>query len=246
MKKFNKKLLLLMGTFLVTVLVVIVLWNNAGNESSNNGSAGKDYITYYVEDNIFAQVEKDGENRLPLENPNEISGKVFVGWDKTVAEIQTGNIDEVYAKHIDTKGEVNVIVLPAAYAQEDELVNLPLKLMGDVELCGIDIILAYDAEAIEYMSCTSLDADATTNYDEEAGLIYLRYVSASNTTAEVDLANLQFKVKDDSAESAKIEVHVKEAVALDESNQIIKADYGVIDGTIYIVATDNENSEVAT
>jgi len=168
----------------------------------------------------------------PIKRVNEPSGKVFVGWDKDLTNV-TENI-QTKEMYLDVSKDENVVALPTNYGTNGEIINEPLKILGKVNLCAIDVILTYDTDKLEFIKGDNIDKDVVVKNDKKPGLIYVRFVSGSNVTGAIDLSELKFKVKSQDKGVTDIKVLVKEIVKLDKDNKTILAQYNVLDAKIYL------------
>lgn len=232
MKIKSKKIILPIAIVIVIVLIVVICVSVS--KKDGNDMYTEPVVTFYTEDGFEYSINETEQGKVNMpEVPPEVPGKVFTGWDKEISEIKDDT--KTKAQYIDVSGEKNVFAFPTMYAYESEEIVLPLKLLGNVKLCGADLVIGYEAKVLEYIGCDTHDESLTIEADTENGLLYLRYVESSNTNGEVDLANLKFKALSVEETSTLVQIRIKEAVELNDGNEIVETEYGAVDGKINLM-----------
>lgn len=191
-------------------------------------------VNFYSDTNQVIKIEtvKRGSAAEPPKEPTLTNGRVFTRWDSDFSKVKK-NLD-IHPEYEEYAGKENVIALAGAYGKQGEDVFIPLKLCGDVHLSGLDITIAYDADALEFVSVYNEDGALVYNADEK-GKVRLNYISADNTEDEVDLCGLKFKVKAESG-STQVKTTVEKIVVWDDEEKLTEPNYTLIDSTVFVIA----------
>jgi hypothetical protein len=217
----------------VILAITAIFWT--GRLPDNVTGVGGERFTFIYRAEDGAILEQKGASDtdfLPEREVPVLPGKVFAGWDKDLTG--AGEYLDTTAKYVDVRNDDHVVALPAVYGSKSAALKLPLKILGMVDLCGMDITLSYDTSLLDFAGHEQDDIGVTVDSDTEPGLIYVRFVSAANASGEIDLSVLSFKVKGEEKTDTDIRVFVKDTVRLDGENNIVPAPYNVLDGKLYI------------
>ena len=172
---------------------------------------------------------KKHQPATPPVQPEMSYGNIFTKWDKDFSDI-TSDMD-VHPVTKPVKGKTNVFALSGTYGQKETEVFVPLQLCGDVLLSGFELKVQYDSQSLELLSVFNVDGSVVYN-DAEPGVVNINYVSIDNTTADVDICTLKFKIKADKGE-IPIGTNVVNAYANDGDN-MKKVDYVTIDASAFV------------
>ena len=191
-------------------------------------------VNFYSDTNKTIKIEtvKRGAAADPPNEPTLTNGRVFTKWDCDFSKVKK-NLN-VLPEYEEYTAKENCIAMAGAYGKQDEDVFVPLKLCGDVCLSGLDIIIEYDTDALEFVSVYNEDGALVYNADEE-GKLRINYISVDNTEDEVDLCGLKFKVKAADG-STQIKTTVEKIVAWDDAEKLIEPSYSLIDSTVFVIA----------
>lgn len=200
-------------------------------DSADEGGSTKS-VTFYADDGTVFQIESI-KNGLPVDLPSspELSdGNIFEKWDHIPdSEQDSGEVRPVYQTVTDLE---NVFALPGAYGHVGDSIVIPLRLCGVVCLCGFDLTLEYDPEALLLESVFNEDGAVVSN-SETPGVIHANFVSSDNTEADVDVFSLKFKVRNDVGETP-ITLKVISIYAWNEDNTFYTPNYNTIDATVFV------------
>lgn len=223
----NKKTIVLAVTtcFLVIVTVIILL----------NGLKEKTYeVTFYSDTDVVLKIDtvKKHSSATPPSSPKITYGKVFKSWDTDFSNV-TKDLD-IYPVCEETKGKMNVIAVQSLYSAKENTITVPIQLCGNVCVAGLDITIHYDEDSLKLQSVTE-DGSVIYN-DSTPGMVNLNYVSTVNTTADVDLCNLQFLTGSNEGK-VPLTIEVKSIYAFEDESKtdgLYVPDFTVIDGTVYV------------
>ncbi len=112
--------------------------------------------------------------------------------------------------------------------------DIPLRLCGDVLLCGFDLTVSYDTAQLQLEKVTYED-DAVILNAEEPGCIRINYVSLNNTSADVDICTLRFTVLAEGEEPC-LYLEAKSVCAWDEDYRLYEPEFQLQDGCIHILS----------
>ncbi len=224
--KNKKAIFLAVATcFLVIVTVIILL----------NGLNKKTYeVTFYSDTGVVLKIDtvKKHSSATPPNSPKITYGKVFKSWDIDFSDV-TKDLD-VHPVCEETKEKMNVIVVQSLYSAKENTITVPIQLCGNVCAAGLDITIHYDKDSLKLQSVTE-DGSVIYN-DSTPGIVNLNYVSAVNTTADVDLCNLQFLTGSNEGEFP-LTIEVKSIYAFEDgskTDELYIPDFTAIDGMVYV------------
>ena len=204
-----------------TVEVSAPIWDEPGKT-----------VIYYADDNTVVKLDRVGEDEQAVSpsSPELSYGNVFEKWDEPE---ETGeDTQEVRPIYQSVLGVANVFSMPGTYGTSGDVITVPLRLCGEVELCGFDLILEYDQDKLQLERVYDAD-DAVILNAEIPGCVHINYVSVSNTTADVDICSLQFRVLADEGE-VPITQSMVSIYSWNESGDLAVPDYHLMDGCVYI------------
>lgn len=188
--------------------------------------------TFFSDDGSILRIEsvEPGVLPAPPSLPEISYENIFLRWD--YPDTATEGDVEIYPVYQTISGMQNAFVIPGAYGKCGETINLPLRLCGEVTLCGFDLAVEYDPEVLQLISVYGED-DSIMYNDETPGVVRINYVSVSNTTADIDICFLQFKILAESGE-LPVALDVKSIYAWDEEEAMYVPEYQKLDGCIYV------------
>ena len=232
--KTNKKIIISVICIILLIAVITLLINSLHEKQHIATNGNHNTVTFCSSDGIIlgTEIVKDGSVvSLPHDNLSP-AGTVFTGWDKELINIFENT--RITAKCIDVSNDDNVVALETVYSKAGNNVSIPLKIMGKVNLCAVDLCITYDETKLKFEKAESVDPAVTIEKEKETGLLYVRFVSSANAEGEADLGNLVFKPTNGESNEIKLQVVVKEMVRLDDKNELISVPYNIVDGKIYV------------
>ena len=192
----------------VSVVALVLILKDSpepnGGTSNNNGETTPptdttepkpNYTVTFLNDDksIFKQVTVvSGEAPTSPGTPTMLQGFVFDGWDADLSSVTKDMT--VLPLREEIADERNVISISNGYGITGDTVTLPLSLCGKVDICCFELKITYDKSALQFVEFSNEDAGITANCDAENGIIYLNYISTDNTTGQVDLCDISFKL----------------------------------------------------
>lgn len=193
----------------------------------------KHTVTFYSMDGSVMAIEKVQRNgsATPPAEPKMQSGYIFTGWDKDFSCVK-GKLD-VYPVCTEIDTDTNVIALAGAYGRQEESVVVPVVLTGDVCTCGLDVTVVYDPTVLEVEKVFDEDGAVLYNTDKP-GRVHINYMSLGNTTGEVDLCKIMFKIIGDKNET-DVKAEVVSIYYEKSDSSLEKADCKTIDAKIYVM-----------
>ncbi len=189
-------------------------------------------VIYYSDDDTVVKIEQVGEDeQMALPSSPELSyGNVFEKWD---APEETGeDMQEVRPIYKSTLGIANVFAMPGTYGTSGDEITVPLRLCGEVELCGFDLTVEYDPDKLQLERVYDEDEAVILNA-ETPGCLRINYVSVSNTIADVDICCLKFRVLADQGE-VPITQNMVSIYSWNGNGDLAVPDYHLMDGCVYI------------
>lgn len=158
---------------------------------------------------------------------------VFSGWvtsQGAAAQPETN----ANARYRDVSKLDNVLAIPSEYAQKDDVVGLPLRLCGQVELCAFDVKLTYDKNRLEYLGCEDADDDLMVHAKPDEGVVRINYLHPKNLQAEKELCKLRFRVITKETGTSLVHMDVVEAVKLGGDGDVVICSAEPIHGTVWL------------
>ena len=227
-KKINKKgIALIIVICLISIVTAILILNAQNNKKTYD-------VTFYSDTGVVLKIDtvQRHASAIPPKSPQMTYGKVFKSWDTDFSDV-TCDL-KVYPVCEEIKGKTNVISVQSVYSVKENLLTIPVQLSGNVCVAGLDITINYDNNALELQSVVE---DGFVIYNDAIpGKVTLNYVSTQNTTADVDICNLQFLTSELEGEFP-ITVEVKNVYAFKEdgeADELYVPDFTVINGTVYV------------
>lgn len=223
----NKLRLLSVVTFAVIIVFAGILveffWLGAEYE-----------VNFYSIDNTILkseQVKRKHSATVPNE-PIMPDGFVFESWDKNFSSV-THDLD-IHPICSETKGKPNAFALSGAYGKVNDYVFIPLILSGKVCVSGFELDLTYDSNVLKLESV--LEEDGGLLYNSEApGVIKMNFVSTNNTTADVNLCKLKFKIIGN-ADSTQISLKIGKIYQVNNDETFIVPEYDVINSKVFVIS----------
>ncbi len=238
-------------TLIITALVVALVFslkdcnNPDGDKQSNveettllvdvNEPEPIYTVTFLNDDkSIFKQMTVvSGEAPASPGTPMMLQGYVFGGWDADLTAV-TKDIT-VLPKRNAIANEGNVIAISDGYGVTGDTVTLPLSLCGKVDICCFELKITYDNSALQFVGFSAEDADITANCDAENGIIYLNYISTNNTTGQVDLCDVSFKLIGNTTKQIPLNIAVELSVRVNDSDDYENVECDVRNGIIDLI-----------
>lgn len=225
--KNKKGIILTVAICFVLVVTTVVLINVLNNKDTYD-------VTFYSDTGVVLKVDvvQKHLSATPPNSPKITYGKVFKSWDTDFSDV-TNDLD-VYPVCEDVKGKTNVIAAQSVYSAKENTLTVPIQLCGNVCVSGLDITIYYDKNSLQLKSVTE-DGSVIYN-DSTPGVVNLNYVSTENTTADVDLCNLQFLTGTSEGE-LPITIEVKSIYAFEDESKMDEMyipDFTVINGAVYV------------
>lgn len=218
----HKKLVLITVSIVVCVSFIIVLCVFWANKSYS--------VKFYSDNKELLKIDtvKSGESANPPVEPELSYGSIFQKWDTDFSAVTKDM--EINPEFESVNGKENVFALAGAYGKKDDVVTTSLTLCGDVMLSGFDITLEYDEDELQFDSVFGNDENVIYN-EKKPGKINLNYVSAKNTTADVDICSFKFKI---TGKQKTIPLTIKvNKVYANKGNDLFTPHYSVIDANVY-------------
>lgn len=192
-------------------------------------------VTFLNDDkSIFKQVTVvSGEAPTSPGTPTMVQGFVFDGWDADLSSVTKDMT--VLPLREGIADERNVISISNGYGVTGDTVTLPLSLCGNVDICCFELKITYDKSALQFVEFSNEDAGITANCDVENGIIYLNYISTDNTTGQVDLCDVSFKLIGNTTKQIPLNIDVELAVRVDDSDDYENIECDVRNGKIDLI-----------
>ncbi len=146
-----------------------------------------------------------GDAAIPPEMESTADGIVFDGWSKMLYSV--GDSADVQPIYRDMREEKNTLYLDAAYGQLGETINAKIWLGGQVCLSGMELTIVYDPEVLEAFTCDPSSPFEVTETSE--GSIKLRMAESENCTEAFCVANISYKISDNSSNIAKTKIRLE-------------------------------------
>ena len=192
-------------------------------------------VTFLNDDkSIFKQVTVvSGEAPTSPGTPTMLQGYVFNGWDANLTSITKDMT--VLPLREKLSDEKTVIAISDGYGVTSDSVSVPITLCGKVEVCCFEIKITYDKTLLQFVEFSNEDTGITVNCDSENGIIYLNYISTQNTTGQVDLCDVTFKLIGISNVQTALNITVDLAVKVTDTDGYENVDCDVRNGTIDLI-----------
>ena len=192
-------------------------------------------VTFLNDDkSIFKQVTVvSGEAPTSPGTPTMLQGYVFNGWDADLTSITKDMT--VLPLREKLSDEKTVITISDGYGVTGDSVPVPIALCGKVDICCFEIKITYDKTLLQFVEFSNEDAGITVNCDSENGIIYLNYISTQNTTGQVDLCDVTFKLIGTSNVQTSLNITVDLAVKVTDTDGYENVDCDVRNGTIDLI-----------
>ncbi len=183
--------------------------------TESEGGREFDFETKITEDmKLYAQWEKIEEGAADdLQKPDE--------------QPEEGKNPEEKPDDVPEFTDSNVFLLTQANVEDRKTVSVTLFLCGDVDLCGFDMELSYDAEtlALKHLN-TKCDLPLVSSVKD--GKIFFNYAGVNNIKNEKVVLTAVFDVIGGDGARAEISLTPVEVIRTDENNyDIVNADYSI-------------------
>lgn len=230
----NKRTKIIAAAAGAVVILVFVILSVSGGAHSRGGS-GKTYtVTFYSMDGtvLSSDTVQRGGIAVPPEIPLMPYGQLFLKWDADFSNVKSDL--EIHPVCEEFLGKKNVLAVSGAYGCQGEDIRVPLILAGDVELIGLDAKVSFDPQKVELVAVVDEDGDVMYN-ETQSGEVHFNYVSSSNTTTDVDILTLRFRVLAESGEMP-LNLQVESAYRGIAEDELEKTDVTCINSVVYMLA----------
>ena len=235
----------------IAVSVVALVFALKDNPEPNNDTTNNDgettpptdtdepkpnYTVLFLNDDksIFKQVTVvSGEAPTSPGTPTMLQGFVFNGWNADLSSVTKDMV--VLPLREEIESERNVISISNGYGVTGDTVSLPLSLCGKVDICCFELKITYDKSMLQFIGFSNEDAGITANCDVENGVIYLDYISTNNTTGQVDLCDVSFKLIGNTTKQIPLNIAVELSVKVNDSDDYENVECDVRNGIIDLI-----------
>ena len=192
-------------------------------------------VTFLNDDkSIFKEVSViSGEAPVSPGIPSMMQGYIFDGWNTDISSVTNDMV--VFPLREKVSNEKTVIAISDGYAVLGDCISLPISLCGKVDVCCFEVRITYDKALLSFEKSINEDACAMVNCDSENGVVYFNYVSTQNTTGQVDLCDVVFRVIGSNASHAELTIKVDVAVKVTDADDFENIECDVRNGNVLIV-----------
>lgn len=138
------------------------------------------------------------------------------------------------AVYEDVSGLPNALAVPSVCGNLGDTVTTQVRLCGQSGLCAYDLQITYDKNRLKFAGTENEDDDLIVHCDEESGVIRMNFLRVANLKKSFVFCDLLFEVITAEICDVPLDVQVVEAVALDDSGEIVFCDYTVVDGMAWL------------
>ena len=241
----RKTIIILLCVILAVVALVVGLVLGLQGKGNGGGNGGENappnnpaeplpnYTVTFLNDDksVFKKITVvSGEAPTSPGIPTMVQGYAFAGWDADLSSVTKDMT--VLPLREEISSEKNVISISDGYGITGDTVTLPLSLCGKVDICCFELRIAYDKASLQFVDFSNEDAGITANCDAVNGIIYLNYVSTNNTTGQVDLCDISFKLIGNTKAQVPLDITVDLAVKINDTDGYESVACGVRNGKI--------------
>lgn len=203
-------------------------------DSSDTKNQKEYTITFLAKDGQVLETVTVDPNKgfTPPMTPPVPPDEIFTGWNDDFKETEDNQV--VKEETISVAEMDNAIAISAGYGVPGGKVTLPLQLCGKVNLCGLDLMIQFNPQELQFKEFSYEDDAVICNFDNNTGEVKLNFLTMRNVTSAVDLCDMIFEIVGD-ADEAKLTIDVKTIIAFDENQNIITPDYRTIHGTVRVI-----------
>jgi len=177
---------------------------------------------------VVEQKVKKSDSAIPPADFDMPEGSVFRGWDNPIDNIRE---DIIIRAILVSVIEENVFTLDSVYIKSGAAARMPLRLQGQVNLAGFELLITYPTDTLLFRGFDNLDKDMVANCSSENGEIKIAFASGSNVTGVIDICDLVFEAMGIYGTS---EVTIDYILASQlQGDDIVKANTGSIPATVY-------------
>ena len=152
----------------------------------------------------------------------------FLGWEGNYINVQKD--EAVKAVYSDRP---NVFQVVSAQGDRGDTVTTLVRLDGQVELCGFDMVLTYDP-ALKLVSINdAMDLDVVVNVNKQERTIRFNFSSATNKKRAMDVMELTFRITNSNADAHSVQLS-SNAVKKLVDNRVENTNYTTLNGVIYV------------
>ncbi|MDR1135734.1 MAG: hypothetical protein LBL49_06100 [Clostridiales Family XIII bacterium] len=213
--------------------VVIDMTDPNGNGGGDTGGDEESYTVVFKDWDgsvLDTQSTMRGSNAVPPVPPIR-SGFLFIGWDGSYYDITS---DTVLTAIYTVQEGLNVFGVSNAAGKPGDTVKVIVSLGGTVNAYAYDMRLAYDHDALEYVS-HSAGEEILASHRESEHMIAFNYVDFQNRTSPMQIMDVSFKIKSTTASSASVYILPVEVRCRDPiTERPIDIDHSEVNGTVSI------------
>lgn len=187
---------------------------------------------------IYESISDINLNRPDVLRP----GEVFLGWEENevVKQIIDKTVDisstiEMTVESEDISDDPNVIYNDSVYVCNDIPISFStnISIGGNVDFSVLEMEIEYDSNLMEFVEFQNVDPDLTCNCISEESKIYLSFSSVSRINGEINLLDIVFRTKGNTAAETSLKYKIKDMAAWDESiSDFYNVRHSVVDGKI--------------
>ena len=201
-----------------------------------------------VKVNISADTKSSAEiyesiSDINLNRPDVLRpGEVFLGWKENdvVKQIMGKTVDisstiEMTVESKDISDDSNVIYNDSIYVCNDIPTSFSanISIGGNVDFSILEMEKEYDSNLMEFVEFQNIDPDLTCNCISKENKIYLSFSSVSRINGELDILDIVFRTKGNTAAETSLKYKIKDMAAWDESiSDFYNVRHSVVDGKI--------------
>jgi len=159
---------------------------------------------------------------------NVPEGKVFTGWDLPLENIER---DTLIKANLISAADQNMFTLDSVYVKRGGEAHLPLRLQGQVNLAGFELLITYSNDELKFKEFLNIDKDVLAHCAPETGEVKIAFASGNNVDGLIDICDIVFESKGKTNAS---EVKIINILATQlYGNEVQKAKTVSIPATIY-------------
>ena len=183
-------------------------------------------VTFFDVDGSVCKVQQVNKGKAATAPTIEKTG--FLGWSGNYINVQQD--ETVTAVYADCK---NVFHIASTQGKQGDTVSVLVRLDGNVELCGLDMILTYDP-ALELVSINDeLDMDVVVNSNTQERIVRFNFSSAMNKKRTMDIMELTFRITGTDSDACGVQLSSNTIKTLVD-NRVEDTDYTILNGVVYI------------
>lgn len=161
-------------------------------------------------------------------------GYCFYGWDKPLSAIYE---DTSYTATYIANTEKNIFTVSSVQGEKGKEVTVSVYLTGSVNLCGFNMALFYNSDALEFKSLDSEWAmDVIANHVASESKVYFNYSARNNRNTGGKVLEITYVVRDSATGNTILELLPETVICIDDNDasRIVHTDYSLTKGVVYI------------